>query len=495
MRPAFDAMFTIAPPPSSRYGSVAAAHEERAGEVDADDALASPRRSPPRSARSRRCPRSSRAPAAGRGRRRPRRRADSTEAEVAHVDGVRPGRAAAARRSRRRSSRRPRRRGRATATVRPLAAEAARGGPAEAGARPVTIATRSVKRATSSAPPVRRRRSRRNLTAPSDSGTGSSVAAVATPHSSPTSCATRRAAHPEREAYVHGDKRVTYAWLDRAADGFAATLARPRRRSAATSSARHAAPSSIKFAACYLGALRVGAITSAINLRLGATEQASILERTEPAVTVRRRRRRRSPTAPTPGTVLAVADAARTRSPPSPPPTLPDVVADRPDVHRVDERHDRRARRARCTTTSAQAAISRNIGELTRARRPPARRAPVPARRLHDPRCGTSSPTARRSCSPGEPWSAAETLRLIRDEGITMATGVPTQWAARPRAPRPRDAPTSRSCGSRGIGAAAIPPELVRRMREVARLPGHHPLHEHRGRRHHEHARRRQPTR
>ena len=45
-------------------------------------------------------------------------------------------------------------------------------------------------------------------------------------------------------------------------------------------------PSSIKFAACYLGALRAGAITSAINLRLGAGEKASILERTSPVVTV-----------------------------------------------------------------------------------------------------------------------------------------------------------------------------------------------------------------
>src|SRR5215207_9839749 len=92
------------------------------------------------------------------------------------------------------------------------------------------------------------------------------------------------AAHPDREAYVHGEKRVTYAWLDRAADGFAATLL------------DHGVepgdvvclllPSSIKFATCYLGALRAGAITSAINLRLGPGEKASILERTEPAVTV-----------------------------------------------------------------------------------------------------------------------------------------------------------------------------------------------------------------
>ena len=45
-------------------------------------------------------------------------------------------------------------------------------------------------------------------------------------------------------------------------------------------------PSSIKFAACYAGALRAGAITSAINLRLGPREQASIIARTEPRVTV-----------------------------------------------------------------------------------------------------------------------------------------------------------------------------------------------------------------
>ena len=100
----------------------------------------------------------------------------------------------------------------------------------------------------------------------------------------PRNCCGSRREHPDREAYVHGEKRVTYAWLDRAADGFAATLLD-----------LGVAPgdvvclmlgSSIKFAACYLGALRAGAITSAINLRLGVTEQASILDRTEPAVTV-----------------------------------------------------------------------------------------------------------------------------------------------------------------------------------------------------------------
>jgi acyl-CoA synthetase (AMP-forming)/AMP-acid ligase II len=70
----------------------------------------------------------------------------------------------------------------------------------------------------------------------------------------------------------------------------------------------------------------------------------------------------------------------------------------------------------------------------------------------------------------GEPWSAAETLRIIRDEQITMATGVPTQWQLvldHPDVAR-TDFSTLRVAG---IGAAAIPPELVRRMREQLGCP------------------------
>jgi acyl-CoA synthetase (AMP-forming)/AMP-acid ligase II len=70
----------------------------------------------------------------------------------------------------------------------------------------------------------------------------------------------------------------------------------------------------------------------------------------------------------------------------------------------------------------------------------------------------------------GEPWSAAETLRIIRDEKITMATGVPTQWQlvlGHPDVAR-TDFSTLRVAG---IGAAAIPPELVRTMREQLGCP------------------------
>ena len=70
----------------------------------------------------------------------------------------------------------------------------------------------------------------------------------------------------------------------------------------------------------------------------------------------------------------------------------------------------------------------------------------------------------------GEPWTAAETLRMIRDEKITMATGVPTQWQ---RVLGHPDLALTDFSGVRvaGIGAASIPPELVRRMREQLGCP------------------------
>ena len=217
-------------------------------------------------------------------------------------------------------------------------------------------------------------------------------------------------------------------------------VARPRRRRVRGDADRRSAcgpatscascsPSSIKFAACYLGALRAGAITSRDQRspRRGRAARASS-SAPSPAVTVL-------------GDGAAVPDGAdrrsrafpcrrarRTRSAAAPPAAdLPDDRADRPGVHRLDERHHRRPRRARSTTTPAWQAISANIGQLTE---PGDRRLVVlpfahvgyMTRMWDELANGTTIVIA------GEPWSAAETLRLIRDEDITMGTGVPTQW-------------------------------------------------------------------
>lgn len=272
------------------------------------------------------------------------------------------------------------------------------------------------------------------------------------------------AAHPERDAYVHGDKRSSYAWLDRAADGFAATLI------------DHGVgrgdvvvlllPSSTKFAVCYLGALRVGAITSAINLRLGPVEQASIIRRTEPKLTVLGDGAT-IPEGVDPGHVLHVSDLKEAFAA-DPPTRLPRLDPTDPTCI-VWTSGTTGAPKGAVYDHERQAAISRNVGELTH---PGDRRLVV----LPFPHVGYMTrmwdelANATTIVLAGEPWSAAETLRIIRDERITMATGVPTQWQAVLDHPDVAITDFS-SLRVAGIGAAAIPPELVRRMRDQLGCP------------------------
>jgi acyl-CoA synthetase (AMP-forming)/AMP-acid ligase II len=113
--------------------------------------------------------------------------------------------------------------------------------------------------------------------------------------------------------------------------------------------------------------------------------------------------------------------------------------------------------------------ISRNIGELTR---PGDRRLlalPFPhvgymTRMWDELANGTTLVLV------GEPWSAEESLRLIRDEGITMATGVPTQWSLVLAHP---DVERTDFTGLRvgALGGAAIAPDLVRQIRKVLGCP------------------------
>jgi acyl-CoA synthetase (AMP-forming)/AMP-acid ligase II len=272
------------------------------------------------------------------------------------------------------------------------------------------------------------------------------------------------AMHPQRDAYVHGAKRVTYGWLDRAADGFAATLVDAGVKPGDV--VVLLVPSSIKFAACYAGALRAGAITSAVNLRLGPTEQTSIFARTEPRVTVVGDGAR-VPDGVDAGRVLPVADlkAAFDADPLPRPPRLQPSDA----TCIVWTSGTTGEPKGAVYDHETQAVISRNVGELT-----------VPGdRRLmvlpfahvgYMTRLWDEFANATTVVVAGEPWSAAETLRIIGDERITMATGVPTQWQLVLRHP---DVATVDFSGLRvaGIGGASIPPELVHEMRETLRCP------------------------
>ena len=275
----------------------------------------------------------------------------------------------------------------------------------------------------------------------------------------------RRAAeeHPDREAYVEGERRVTYAELDRMADAVAAEL--QARGVEPGDIVGLLWPSSIEFAAVYLGALRVGAITSAANLRLGPAEQASIFDRTRPRVTVIAHgvvppeAAGDVLTAPELATVLARTDVT-----PAPYAGAGDDVA-----CIVWTSGTTGAPKGAVYEHAAMEVISRNIGELT----DPGDRRMVVLPFAHVgymTRMWDELANGTTIVLVGEPWSATESLRLIRDEGITMATGVPTQWQLVLDHP---DCATTDFSGVRvaGLGAATIPPELVRRMREVLGCP------------------------
>jgi acyl-CoA synthetase (AMP-forming)/AMP-acid ligase II len=272
------------------------------------------------------------------------------------------------------------------------------------------------------------------------------------------------AADSEREAYVHADKRVTYGWLDRATDGFATTLL--DQGVTRGDVVVLLLGSSIKFAACYLGALRVGAITSAINLRLGPAEQRSIFDRTDPKVSVVGDGAT-IPAGVDPGRVLPVEDL-RDAFAAGAPARLPRLDPSDPTCI-VWTSGTTGAPKGALYDHERQAAISRNIGQMTC---PGDRRLvvlPFPhvgyMTRMWDELANTTTVVIA-----GEPWSPEETLRLIREERITMGTGVPTQWR------RVLDHPDlARTDFSRlrvaGIGGAPTAPELVREMRETLGCP------------------------
>jgi acyl-CoA synthetase (AMP-forming)/AMP-acid ligase II len=290
------------------------------------------------------------------------------------------------------------------------------------------------------------------------------VKAGTTPRTTADLLRAAAAAHPDREAYVHGEKRVTYKWLDRAADGFAATLL------------DHGVqpgdvvclllPSSIKFATCYLGALRAGAISSALNLRLGPAEKASILERTEPTVTVVGDGVE-VPEGIDAGRTIHVSELGHAFAADTPP-SLPSLAPTDPACVVWTSGTTGQPKGA-VYDHEAMAAISRNIGELTR---------PGDRRLLALPfahvgymtRMWDELANGTTIVLVGEPWSAEETLRLMRDEGITMATGVPTQWSLVLGHP---DLERTDFSGLRvaALGGASIPPELVRQIRKTLGCP------------------------
>jgi acyl-CoA synthetase (AMP-forming)/AMP-acid ligase II len=270
--------------------------------------------------------------------------------------------------------------------------------------------------------------------------------------------------HSGVEAFVEASgERITFGGWDAAADGVAAGLA--DRGVVAGDVVCLLVPSSIRYMVCYQAVMRLGAITSGVNLRLGPSETSFILERSSPRATVvDDPPARRLP--PEAGEVVAWAELEDWLG--AGPPPLPVLGADRPV--------------AICWTGGTtgrpkgvlfdQANLAAMAGAAGVLSAPFDRRlSPLPfahvgtMTRAFDEigRVITTVITPSR-------WSAAEAVRLLAEERVTVAQGVPTQWELMLREPGLADADLS-SLRLAASGASRVPPDLLRRMRAALGVP------------------------
>jgi acyl-CoA synthetase (AMP-forming)/AMP-acid ligase II len=267
---------------------------------------------------------------------------------------------------------------------------------------------------------------------------------------------------PEGEAFVDGSTRLTFGAWDRAADGLAAALV--DRGVAKGDVVALLLPSSADYATCYAAAMRLGAITTGINLRLGPAEIGSIVSRTRPKVVVvddgveppagTGAVLRRSELAPLyeldppgssahldPSDPVAIVWTSGTTGVPKGAvfdhATLRDMA---PGAGALSADGDRRL----------SPLPFAHVGYMTRMWDELAHRITT-----------VITPT---------PWKAAGALRLIEEERVTVGQGVPTQWALMLADPTFGTTDVS-SLRLASTGAARVPAELVREMRERLGCP------------------------
>jgi acyl-CoA synthetase (AMP-forming)/AMP-acid ligase II len=223
-------------------------------------------------------------------------------------------------------------------------------------------------------------------------------------------------------------------------------------------------PSSADYAVCYQAAMRLGAITSGINPRLGASEVASIIGRTRPRLTVIDRHQKPPPGA---GTIMARddLDEAGRR----------DLMRRRP---RIDGSEAVAIVWTSGTTGEPKGAVfghanleacARGAGDLSR---PGDRRlSPLPFAHVgYMTKPWDELVNHITTIIVPSPWKAGEALRLIEEERVTVGQGVPTQWLLMLADPR-FDGTDVSSLRVAGTGASTVPPELVRTMRRRLRCP------------------------
>ncbi len=292
-------------------------------------------------------------------------------------------------------------------------------------------------------------------------------------------------ASPEVEAYVEiddagvpgasrpgtvgtdGRRRLTLAQWDTAADGVAALLADCGVGRGDVVCL--VMPSSIDYAVCYQGALRLGAITTGVNARLGPREKASIFSRARPTVTVvddalmnDGEQASGLPLVNAAGHVVmrsALSEAADRRSP--------------PPVHLHDDEPVAIVWTSGSTGVPKGAVFDhRNLAAVAAgtdilSQRGDRRLSPLPfAHVAYMTRLWDEIANGVTTVITPQPWTAPGAISLLEEERVTVGQGVPTQWAlVLAHLERSSSPVTFDHLRIAATGASRVPPELVRAMR------------------------------
>lgn len=275
----------------------------------------------------------------------------------------------------------------------------------------------------------------------------------------------RDAAHrdPGVEAFVEaGGRRITFAEWDARADGLAAGLQDHGVEPG------HVVclllPSCIEYMIAYQAVVRLGAVVSGVNLRLGRAELDHIFSIARPQVSIVEEDRADLPERA--GSVVSWSSLAAWCE--APPPTLPRLDPNRTMLLCWTGGTTGRPRGAAFDHDNL-AAVARGTGVLSA---PYDRRlSPIPFAHV-----GTMTRAwdeiSRRITTVITPpaWSAAGALSLIAHEQVTVAQGVPTQWELILRDGSFETTDIS-SLRLAGIGGAAVTPDLLARMRRQLGVP------------------------
>jgi len=271
--------------------------------------------------------------------------------------------------------------------------------------------------------------------------------------------------HPDGEAFVEGDVRLTFGGWDRAADAVAA-----RFESLGVVKGDVVVlmlPSSADYAVCYQAAMRLGAITSGVNPRLGRREVDSIFDRTTPRVTVVDPK---VVVVPDGGVdaVIERQELGELVEAGGVPATFPEVGAEDP-VAIVWTSGTTGVPKGAVFDHGCLRAMVEGAGVLSA---PGDRRlSPLPFAHVgYMTRMWDELVHVITTVILPTPWRAADHLRLIEAERVTVGQGVPTQWQLVLESPQIASTDYS-SLRITSSGAARVPAELVRAMRETFGVP------------------------